>query len=235
LTGGPPGSTAPIVGDAARIAFWLLALGAGLGACVLLRRAGAPAGRVRDLLHVGAGVWVVGWPAWSSPIPPAALAAAVAAGMLLVPLLARRWGLAERLLASVSGGDEGWAGVALYGASFAAFTWLGLVRGPPFPAGAALLALALGDGLGGAVGRRFGRHRFTAPFAKARSLEGSAAVSVLALAGVALAAVLLGARPGAPAVALAGLAAGAAEAVAPRASDNALVPIAVYAVLSGLG
>jgi hypothetical protein len=36
-------------------------------------------------------------------------------------------------------------------------------------------------------------------------------------------------------VALAGLAAGAAEAVAPRASDNALVPIAVYAVLSALG
>lgn len=223
------------MGDAARIAFWLFALVAGLGTCVLLRRAGAPAGRVRDLLHVGAGVWVLGWPVWSSPVPPAALAAAVAGGTLLVPALARRWRLAGRLLASVTGGDEGWAGVALYGVSFAAFTWLGLVRGPPFPAGAALLALAVGDGLGGAVGRRFGRHRFTAPFAKTRSLEGSATVSVLAMAGVAFAAELFGARPGAPAVAMAGLAAGAAEAVAPRASDNALVPLAVYAVLSALG
>ncbi len=217
------------------MAFWIFALAAGLLSCAILRRAGAPAERVRDLLHVGAGVWVLGWPAWTSPVPPAALAAAVAAAMLLVPLLARRWRPAERLLASVTGGEEGWTGVALYGAAFAAFTWLGLVRGPPFPAGAGLLALALGDGLGGAVGRRFGRHRFTAPFAKPRSLEGSAAVSVLAMAGVALAAILLGAHPGAAAVALAGLAAGAAEAVAPRASDNALVPIAVYAVLSALG
>jgi dolichol kinase len=223
------------MGDAAGIAFWLFALAAGLFTCVLLRRGGAPAGRVRDLLHVGAGVWVLGWPAWTSPVPPAALAAAVAAGALFVPLLARRRRLAQRLLASVSGGDEGWAGVALYGVTFAAFTWLGLVRGPIFPAGAALLALSLGDGLGGAVGRRFGRHLFTAPFAKTRSLEGSAAVSVLAMAGIALAAAVLGASPGALAVALAGLAAGVAEAVAPRASDNVLLPVAVYVVLSALG
>ena len=222
------------MGDAARIAFWIFALAAGLVTCAVLRRSGAPAERVRDLLHVGAGIWVLGWPAWTSPVPPAALAAAVAAGMLVVPLLARRWRPAEGLLASVTGGGEGWSGVALYGVAFAAFTWLGLVRGPAFPAGAGLLALALGDGLGGAVGRRVGRHRVTAPFAKSRSHEGSAAVSVLATAGVALAAVLLGARPGAAAVALAGLAAGAAEAVAPRASDNALVPIAVYAVLSAM-
>src|SRR5260370_33321110 len=56
-----------------------------------------------------------------------------------------------------------------------------------YSAAAALWALCLGDGVGGAFGRRLGRHSFSVPGGKRKSLEGSAAVALFAAAGVALA------------------------------------------------
>lgn len=222
------------MGDGALAGMWLGVLAGGLGGCALLARLGLPRTHVRDVLHVGAGGWVLGWPAWTRPELPVAITGLALVGVLLLPALARRSAWASRAQGVVAGGDEQWSGIALYVLSFFALTALGL-WGRPFPAAAALLALALGDGVGGAVGLRWGRHRFRVPWAKAKSLEGSVAVALMSAVGVWLAARLFGVPIGAGALVLAGLVAAAVEAASPRASDNVLLPAAVWALLGLAG
>ena len=219
--------------DVAQAALWLGVLTLGLLFCVLLHRLGVPTTYVRDLLHVGAGIWPLGWPFWHRAGVPSYIALGATAGLLVVPILAPRLRLLARLEQSVSGQDERWSGLVLYAASFAVMTWAGL-RGNPFPAAVALFALALGDGIGGAIGRRFGRHFFNAPGGKRKSIEGSAAVAALSILGAALAAEYFRVEVSAIVLLLLGLVAAIAEAVAPRAADNALVPFAVWAVASVL-
>jgi len=209
---------------------WFLVLGLGISGCIALRALGMPRHSIRDLLHVGAGTWPLGWTLWHTAAAPVAFAAFGLAATLLVPLAARRSPAAARLRESVSGGGETWAGLSLYALSVTAFTWAG-VDGDRFPAAAALLALALGDGLGGAAGRRFGRFRFAVPFAKPKTFEGSLAVAGFAALGIALAAAWFRSAPSWPWMLGAAFAAAVAEALAPRSTDNLLVPAAVWLVL----
>ena len=212
-------------------AIWVLVLAAGFAVCVALRALGVPRTYLRDLLHVGVGIWPLGWPFWKSVTFPIAVAGAGLAVTLAVPLAGRRIAAAARLRDSVSGEDEQWRGLVLYAASAAALTCAGMFT-DPFPAAAGLLALALGDGIGGAVGRRFGRHRFALPFAKEKTVEGSAAVAVFAAIGVSLAARWFGAPVTWPWIAAAGAVGSLAEALSPRGTDNVIVPAAVWALLS---
>jgi phytol kinase len=210
---------------------WLAILFGGVGLCLWLASAGMPRTYVRDLLHVGAGVWPLGWPGWQSRWAPIVVAALGALVLAAVPWLARRLRWAEKVQRSVSGDGERWSGLVLYGLAAAALTAVEVLVAP-LPAAAGLLALAFGDGLGGAVGRRWGRHRFRLPWSKEKSLEGSLGVALLSAAGIALAAWRFG-LPSTPlAVVAGGLAAAAAEALAPRATDNLTVPAAVWLMLT---
>lgn len=218
--------------DGVLAAGWLALLAAALAACVAARARGATAHAIRDALHVvAAGVWVLGWPLWRGAAAPVAIVLGAAAAALVLPRLAPRVPAFVRFRASVSADDEGWAGIALYVAACAALTIVGLAARRPFAAGAALLALSLGDGLGGFVGRRFGRLAYRTPLGKQKTLEGSLAVALFAAGGIAIAACRFGAAPPPALVLAAALAAATAEALAPRATDNAAVPLAVLAVL----
>jgi dolichol kinase len=207
---------------------WLAVLVAGVVGCLGVRALGLASTYVRDLLHVGAGVWVIGWPWWHGAAVPVAIVGAVALATALVPAAARRVSLVARFERSVSGGDERWGGLVLYTLAYASLTWAGL-RGDPFPAAAGLWALSLGDGVGGAVGRRFGHHHYRAPGGKQKSLEGTLAVFAAATAGVWLAAHRFGAAAGPATILGLGALAAAAEAAAPRGTDNAVVPATVFA------
>jgi len=211
---------------------WLVVLGAGLMLCVGLARAGVRRTHVRDLLHIGAGVWVLGWPWWQRPVAPIAITAAALLAVAIVPRLARRWRPAQKLMQAVSGDDESWDGLVLYTAAFAAATAVGLLW-RPLPSAAALWALCLGDGLGGAVGRRFGRMHYRAPGAKVKSLEGSLTVVAATALAVFLAVAWfrVPALPSPGVLALTAGVAGLAEGLAPRGTDNALVPLAVWLAL----
>jgi dolichol kinase len=221
------------VSDAVQAILWVALLAAGLGACVVFRKWGVPATYVRDALHIGGASWVFGWPAWDGWLVPSAITwvAAVATGS--VPLLASRFSAAAAFRDSVSGGDEGWTGLVLYTIAFAALTPVGL-RGEPFPSAAGLAALCLGDGIGGAVGRRFGRRSFAIPGAKRKSLEGVLAVALSSTLGIAAVGAWLERPVGVATCALLGVVAAAAEALSPRGSDNALVPASVFAVALAL-
>jgi dolichol kinase len=211
---------------------WLSVLVVGVAACVGLRRAGVPMTYVRDVLHVGAGLWPLGWGSWGGGAAPCAIAASGALALVAVPALAARSSVARGVRDAVSGEDERFAGVALYAVAAAAFTAVAMAWRTAAPAAAgALLALALGDGLGGAVGRRFGRRALRVPFGKPKSWEGAVAVTAFSALGAWIALRWYGAPATPLAIAGAGVVAGLAEALAPRATDNLLVPAAVFAWL----
>lgn len=213
--------------DLGLTAAWTAVLAAGLGGALAIRALGLATTYVRDLLHIGAGVWVIGWPMWSGAGAPIAIVALVAAAVGAVPLVAGRISVAARFRDSVASGDERFGGLIAYTCSYLVLTVIGLTVAP-FPAAAGLLALSLGDGIGGAVGRRFGRHHFRTPFGKQKSLEGSATVAMAATVGVAIAATLLGVGLDPLRLVALGVIAAAAEGIAPRGSDNVLVPAAVW-------
>lgn len=200
---------------------------AGIGSCVLLHRLGVASTYTRDVLHIGTGVWVLGWPLWSGLTAPLSIVIGAAVATALVPIVARTSRTAARVQRTFASGDELWTGLVLYTTAYAALTWIGL-SGQPFAAGAGLLALSLGDGIGGAVGRRFGKHHFTVPGGKTKSFEGSAAVAVAAALAVLVAAWRFDVVIGAPKVAGLGVAAAVAEALSPRGTDNVIVPATVW-------
>lgn len=207
---------------------WVAVLVLGCAAVGLARSMGLPATHARDVLHVGAGVWVVGWPWWDGLVAPLALVSAAVVAVALVPTAAKKNAVVDRFRRSVAAGDEKFLGLILYAVSFAVMTGLGLAR-QPFPAAAALGALALGDGMGGLVGRRFGRLSYSTRLGKQKTFEGSAAVAVFTAAGALSSAALFDVALGAwPALVLA-LVAAATEGLAPRGMDNIAVPVAVWA------
>ena len=219
--------------DFALLAAWLLLLGLTAAFCIVARRAGVRLTYLRDLVHVGAGVWPLGWPLWSGRLAPVGLGLAGAALTFAVPALASRAPVFGRFRDSISDTSERWDGVRLYAVSFAAGTAFGFFFSP-LPAAAALLALALGDGLGGLLGRICGRHWFAAPGAKRKSVEGSLSVAAFSALAVVLAMLRFGVPIAPLPVALAAVAATAAEALAPEGTDNLLVPAAVWLVLTAM-
>lgn len=220
--------------DGVLVLLWSAVFAGGLAFCLWLSGRGLPRTYTRDLLHIGAGVWPLGWRAWHSAWPPVLVALTGLLLLVAVPLLARRFVAARALERAVSGEGEAWSGLVLYALSAATFTAVGLLGRAPFPAAAALFALALGDGIGGLVGRQWGGHRYRVPWAKTKSLEGSLVVAGFAAHGTAMAGLLFGAPLSVLRVLGAGLAAALAEGVAPRAMDNVLVPLAVWLVAGGL-
>jgi dolichol kinase len=208
-------------------AAWLAVLGSALALAIALRAFGLAATYVRDCLHIGAGVWVLGWPFWRHAALPITIVAATAIAIAAVPRLARRSAVARHLVRSVTGDDEHWGGLALYTIAYAIFTGVGL-GGDQFPAAAALLALSLGDGLGGAAGRALGTHHYRAPGGKRKSIEGSLVVFLGGVAAAVLAAALFDASLGIAGAVVLGCVAALAEAASPRGSDNLFVPFAVF-------
>src|SRR3954466_4540825 len=110
---------------------WAGVLVAGVAACVGLRRgggalthrrAGMPMTYVRDVWHVGAGLWPLGWSSWTGSAAPCAIAASGALALVAVPVLAGRSSVARAVRDAISGGDERFGGVALYAVSAAVFT-----------------------------------------------------------------------------------------------------------------
>jgi len=211
---------------------WVSVLIAGVAGCVLLRRSGVASTHVRDVLHVGTGVWVLGWPLWRSALAPILIVIGAAGATAAVPALAHRHPSVARFTGVFASGDERWSGLSMYAVAYAALTalafWLGF-----FPAGAALLALSLGDGIGGAVGSRWGRHRFRAPGGKLKSVEGSLTVAAAAGVGVLVAGWRFGLSPDAGVVAGLSVAAAGGEALAPRGTDNLIVPAVVWSLAQG--
>lgn len=222
--------------DAALFAAWSALVAAALVGGALLARRGVPPPLLRDALHIGAGVWVFGWPAWDGRVLPVLLPWAALALLAALPLLTASLPALDRVVRSVTTRQESWSGLVLYALAFALLTTVAFVAPPAGDAAAAgLLALAWGDGVGGLVGRRWGRRGYRLPWGKRKSWIGSATVAAGAALGVVAWAGWSGAEAS-PALLLgSGLLAAAAEALSPAGSDNLAVPALVFAWVRGLG
>lgn len=208
-------------------AMWLGVLVASLGACIIAHGLGLASTYIRDALHIGAGIWVIGWGYWHGGAIPIAIVVAVALATALLPIVAHHFSPAARLVRSVTNGDEHWAGLVHYTFAYATLTALGLAI-DPFPAAAGLLALSLGDGIGGFAGRKLGRHYFRIGSGKRKTLEGSLVVALAASAGVLVAMALFGRDISIATIVGLGALAAITEAVAPRGTDNLLIPAVVW-------
>lgn len=213
-------------GDVALFAGWSVVLAGALFLAFWARGKGVGADLIRDALHVGCGVWVLGWTRWNAPLAPIVMAAIAALIAFLLPLSPNfsRW------KSAISSGNERWAGIALYTTSYAVLTAVAFLISP-FAAAAALLALSFGDGIGGFIGRTWGRLRY-ATLGKTKTVEGSVAVAVASAFGVGIASCWFDVSLSLATIAAAGILAAFIEAVAPRASDNVLLPAAVWAFFS---
>jgi dolichol kinase len=217
--------------DTGLAALWVAILLGGLLVAGGLAKLGLSRTHVRDTLHVGAGVWPLGWPFWHARLAPLAIVWTALLAMSALPSLAKRVPWLSRVQAGVASGDEAFAGLVLYTLSVAVLTTVGLFRAP-FAAAAALLALALGDGVGGAVGLAFGMRRYRFLRGKTKSLEGSLTVALFSTLGVLLAARWFSSPVGLGLAVVAGLLAALGEAVSPSATDNLVLPACVFGVLA---
>src|SRR5260370_6682426 len=158
--------------DGFQAALWVALLAIALLGCIGLRAMGFATTYIRDLLHVGAGAWVFGWPFWHSGTAPIAITLAASLGLLVVQPLSTRFRLLAGFQRSVSDEDERFGGLTFYALSFAAMPWVAF-HFHPFPAAAALLALALGDGIAGANWGRLGGGFFVGLVGHGKDCAGS--------------------------------------------------------------
>src|SRR5277367_5055218 len=100
--------------DAGLAALWVAILVGGLLVAAGLAKLGLSRTHVRDILHVGAGVWPLGWPFWHARLAPLAIVWTAFLAMSAVPLLARRVPWLARVQAGVSSQEEAWSGLVLY-------------------------------------------------------------------------------------------------------------------------
>ncbi len=217
---------------------WAGVLCGGALFCVFVRRRGLRTTYVRDLLHIGTGLWVFGLPFWEKPTAPTLIVAMAFVAVLVLPVLKRRVPFLDSFYGSVSDGEERWSGIVVYVFSFALFTALGFLLDRLFAASCAMGSLAVGDGLGGLLGSGLGKRRYRVPWAKEKSYLGSLMVAAGSLAAILIMACWFRFAADVPLVfrwahfvgsaALASL----AEALSPRASDNFFLPAAVFAYLS---
>jgi len=193
----------------------------------------------RKVVHLLAGGIVFFWWSFDSSLVMAGLAALPFVALLLLatpksPIKALR---DSPLGTSSSEGHP--YGLVLYAISWTVIAYF--LFGDLFAASIAIAAMAFGDGMGGVVGSRFGRTRFS----PSRSLEGTiavfaaTAVSIVVLAWFYFS--VIGYSGGsapcllAPfAISIAGLVA-LLEALVPGSVDNLVVPLMIAALLHGMG
>ncbi len=182
-------------------------------------RLGLPRPIARKVVHVGAGLWIIGTllvfeSRYLAAVPPAVSAA--------VNWFVHR----RRLLGSVEA-DADNLGTVWFAVSFALLVLLAWEQPAAMLGG--VLAMTLGDATASTVGLRLGRRQYATLGGRIKSLEGS-----LAMFGVTLVTLLVVLRLSAPELALpalaglaalAAVAAACAEALGVKGLDNLWVPL----------
>lgn len=188
-------------------------------------RLGLPRPIARKIVHVGAGLWVIGTllafeNRYLAAVPPAVSAAL-------------NWIIHRRRLLGAVEADADNLGTVWFAVSFALLVLLAWDE--PAALAGGVLAMTLGDAMASTVGLRLGRRRYATLEGRVKSLEGS--VTMFAVTLATLLAVLRILSPELAPKALAGLAvlaavaAACAEALGIKGRDNLWVPLGTGLVL----
>lgn len=144
----------------------------------------------------------------------------------------------KNLRKKFSEGDELHSSLIIYCISVAILTavfWQDPIGDLIWIGAGSFITLAWGDGLGGTIGQRFGRHTYKFPWVKEKSLEGSIGVGLGAAFGITIAQILFSGEilPSHPfAIVLGAIVGMFLEGIAPKHTDNAVVPLGVAAFLT---
>lgn len=143
----------------------------------------------------------------------------------------------KNLRKKFSKGDELHVGLILYCISVTILTgifWQDQIKERFWIGAASFITLAWGDGLGGAFGKRYGTHTYDIPWVKEKSIEGSLGVGLGAAFGITFAQIIFGHifPPHFLILFLGAILAMFLEAIAPKHSDNILLPLGLATFLS---
>lgn len=181
----------------------------------------------RNLLHILAGLWGLLWLFFESQILATLLAGTAFLVLLAIGLIRPRSSLLMKLTSSFAWGEEGIWGVVLFALALTMITY---ILWPFKEVGTAcIFALAMGDGMADAVGRRWGRLRYKLPWNKEKSFTGSLTCFFFSTIGICLAFILFKAPLNICLFLEGGLLCAFVEALSPAQTDNLFIP-AVLAV-----
>jgi len=171
------------------------------------------------------GVWPVFWLFFETWL------AAVLVPLIVTLLLAFA---PEKFRQLFSRGDEKHIGLVIYALSFTVLTALFYapkggqpILGAPAIGAAGVFCLAFGDGIGGWIGRMYGRHRYKVPWAKEKSVEGSLGVFLTSLIFIYIASMMFPPVFSPVKIIIGALVATILEGFSPAHSDNLFVPLGV--------
>lgn len=182
----------------------------------------------RKVLHVGigCGIWV--WFLYNTTL-----------GALIPPLIATiTIGIApENIQNKFSTKNRLHDQLTLYCASVAILTgifWEYPPGNPVWIGASAFLTLAWGDGLGGSIGKKFGTHNYEFPWGRQKSIEGSIGVSFGTFCAILIAQIFFSGYwpPRVLPLLVGSIVAPILEGVAPKYTDNVLVPLGLALILA---
>ena len=183
----------------------------------------------RRMTHISMGIWPLFWFFFETWL------AAFIVPFIVTIMLA----VAPSNFRSIfSRGEEKHIGLVLYALSFTVLTALFFappgnrpILGYQAIGAAAVFCLAFGDGIGGWIGRVWGKHKYRVPWAKTKSVEGSIGVFVVSLIGIFIASLIFPPMFSPIAIICGALVSMIAEGIAPAHSDNVFVPFGVALTL----
>ncbi len=177
----------------------------------------------RNLLHILAGLWGLLWLFFQSQILATALAGASFLVLLTIGLIRSRFPSLDGLTSSFAWGKEGIWGVVSFAFALTIITYFLW----PFKeiGTACIFALALGDGMADAVGRRWGRIRYKLPWNKGKTLTGSLACFSFSVVGIYLSFALFKAPLDFYLFLGGGFLCALVEAISPSQTDNLFIPL----------
>ena len=179
-----------------------------------LKEKGISSNTLRELTHTSMGVWPVLWFLFNDNLWATSVPLLVTIMLAFAPKSIRR---------TFSEGDEKHIGLVFYAFSFTVVTYFFFMR---YEGAAAIFSLAFGDGLGGLIGSRYGKHRYKIPWVKEKSIEGSLTVFLLSMLSITISQIIFtGHLISVAIIVLGGIFVTLIEAISPYHSDNLTIPI----------
>ena len=193
-----------------------------VGSAKKLRDLGYSSNLLREITHIVIGIWPLLWLLFTYNISAFLVPLIVTIMLATAP---------ENIRRVFSEGEEKHIGLVFYAFSFTVVTYFYWKN---FAGAAAIFCLSFGDGLGGLIGSRYGKHKYKLPWVKEKSIEGSLTIFFVALLVITIAQLIYPPSIGVTfLLSLVGaVLVTVIEAISPYHSDNLTIPLIMAPLLN---
>ncbi len=194
-----------------------------VGTAKILHDKGVSSKVLRELTHMSMGVWPILWFLFETHVVATIVPLIVTLILALAP---------PKIQRVFSDKDEKHIGLVFYAFSFTVITWFFYMK---FYGAAAIFCLSFGDGLGGLVGSRYGKHSYKIPWVKVKTIEGSLTIFIVSFLAIIIAQFIFGNTIDILLSLLGAIFVTIIEAISPYHSDNLTIPLLLAPLLYFLG